>query len=175
MPKTAINYDNTVFYEIVCKNVNIKERYVGHTTNFIKRKANHKSDCTNVNSKKYNLYVYQFIRENGDWKNWDMIEIERRACRDHLEACKFEREHIERLGARLNATRPHVSREEHLALMREYYQTNLEEITHKKCEKIQCGCGGRTTQCHIARHNKSKKHQQWLVSQQEPEGEPDET
>ena len=39
MPKDIINYSSTIIYKIVCKDLNVKDIYIGHTTNFIKRKA----------------------------------------------------------------------------------------------------------------------------------------
>ena len=46
-------------------------------------------------TKRHNIYVYEFIRENGGWDNWDMVEIEKRCCRDSLEAKSIERDFIE--------------------------------------------------------------------------------
>jgi predicted GIY-YIG superfamily endonuclease len=43
MPRTPINYENTVFYKIVCKDLNLNYCYVGHTTDFIRRKTAHKT------------------------------------------------------------------------------------------------------------------------------------
>ena len=42
MPRQPINYDNTCFYKIVCKNLDIHDIYVGHTTDFTTRKLHHK-------------------------------------------------------------------------------------------------------------------------------------
>jgi hypothetical protein len=42
MPKKLIDYSKTIIYKIVCNDLNIKDVYVGHTTNFIKSKALHK-------------------------------------------------------------------------------------------------------------------------------------
>ncbi len=47
MPKTKIDYSKTIIYRIVCKDLSITECYVGHTTNFTKRKCQHKNDCNN--------------------------------------------------------------------------------------------------------------------------------
>jgi len=71
-----MDYSKTVMYKIVCKDVEIKELYVGSTTSLVKRRYLHKSDCFNANSKRHNFYVYQFIRENGGWDNWEVIQIE---------------------------------------------------------------------------------------------------
>ena len=47
MPRKEINYQKTIIYKIVSKDLNFTDVYVGHTTNFTKRKENHKSDCKN--------------------------------------------------------------------------------------------------------------------------------
>ena len=52
------------------------------------------------------IAVYEFIRKNGGWDNWDMILIETIKCENNLEARKKEREHLEQLGATLNKERP---------------------------------------------------------------------
>ena len=57
MPKQDINYDNTSFYKIVCKDLNIKNLYVGHTTGFRRRKGSHKTNCNNASMKNHNLNV----------------------------------------------------------------------------------------------------------------------
>jgi len=50
----------------------------------------------------YNLKVYQFIRENGGWKNFIMVEIEKFPCKDSYEAAARERYYIETFNATLN-------------------------------------------------------------------------
>lgn len=50
--------------------------YVGSTKAFRQRKCSHKSDCINVNCRKYNSKIYTTIRENGGWDNWRMVIIE---------------------------------------------------------------------------------------------------
>ena len=91
MPRTPIDYTNTLFYKLCCKDISITDVYVGHTTDFRKRKNKHKNNCYNEKSHEYNYQVYQFIREHGGWGNWDMVLIERSGCEDALEARKRER------------------------------------------------------------------------------------
>ena len=69
MPKNPIDYSNTLFYKIVCNDLNIKECYVGHTTSFRKRKTVHKNTCNNPNVECHNMPLYKFIRANGGWDN----------------------------------------------------------------------------------------------------------
>jgi predicted GIY-YIG superfamily endonuclease len=75
-----VNYNNSIIYKLCCKDPEITEIYVGSTTNFYRRKQKHKSTCNNSNDKGYNLNIYQFIRDNGGWENWQMVEVERYKC-----------------------------------------------------------------------------------------------
>jgi hypothetical protein len=87
MPRTPIDYSKTIIYKLVHKddydNVNI---YVGSTTDFKKRKSDHKTVCCNEKSKEYNLKKNQYIRDNGGWVEWLMVEIEKYPCNDGNEA-----------------------------------------------------------------------------------------
>jgi len=101
MPKDNINYSNTIIYKICCKDENINDVYVGHTTNFSKRKYHHKMCC-----KTQKLKIYNFIRENGGWENWNMIEIANYNCKNSSEARIKEHYHYELLNATLNSVEP---------------------------------------------------------------------
>jgi hypothetical protein len=39
MPKTTIDYSKTVIYKIVCNDLDVKDIYIGSTTEFTKRKC----------------------------------------------------------------------------------------------------------------------------------------
>ena len=127
MPKKEIDYSNTIIYKIVCRDTAITDCYVGHTTNFTKRKYGHKSNCNNEKVKNYSMNVYQFIRDNGNWDNWDMIEIERYNAIDENDAKKRERFYIEALNAKLNIRIP-------TRTLKEYYDDNQENILKEKKE-----------------------------------------
>lgn len=103
MPRLPIDYSNAVIYKLSCKNKNITEIYIGSTTNFIKRKNKHKSSCNNSNIKEYNNQKYIFIRENGGWLNWEMIEIEKFPCKTSRELEKKEEEIRCQFDAKLNS------------------------------------------------------------------------
>ena len=106
MPKIDIDYSNTIIYKIFCKDPEIKDIYIGHTTNFVQRKYAHKQSCNNVKSPCYNLKLYKTIRENGNWSNWDMSIVQFYNCKDHLEARQKEQEHFVTLNATLNSIEP---------------------------------------------------------------------
>jgi len=103
MPRLPINYTNTIIYKIVCKDLAIKDCYVGHTTDFANRKRAHKSGC---NTREY--YIYQFINENGGWSNWQMIMIEKYPCSNFYEAGARERHWVEHFNAGLNTYSPAI-------------------------------------------------------------------
>ena len=106
MPKQDIDYSNTIFYKIYCKDANVKELYVGHTTNFVQRKHCHKQTCNNEKNANHNLKVYKCIRDNGGWNNWKMDIIGFHECYDHYEARKVEQSYFESLNATLNSIEP---------------------------------------------------------------------
>jgi hypothetical protein len=102
----------------VCKDPNITDKYVGHTTDPISRKSTHKSNCNNPKLKDYNIWVYQFIRMNGGWTNWELIIIECISCKDGNEARTNERRWVDELKATLNKQTPSRTKPEY----QKYYQ-----------------------------------------------------
>lgn len=100
MPKGDIDYSNTIIYKIYCKDKSISDVYIGNTTNFIQRKYLHKQRC--VNTKK-NLKIYDKIRANGGWDNWDMVALAKYKCKDHTEAKIKEQEHYAKYNFSLNS------------------------------------------------------------------------
>jgi len=157
MTKKPIDYSKTLIYKIVCNDLNVKDLYVGSTTDFRKRKTRHKSDCNNQNSKEYKFNVYQFIRDNGGFDNWTMVLVEKYPCETSLEKLKRERYWYETLGATLNKQVPSQTQQEYA---KQYYVENKEIIN----QKHNCECGGNYTQVNKQRHLKSKKHQKYLQS-----------
>jgi hypothetical protein len=134
-----VNYGNSCIYKICCKDTTIKDIYVGSTTNFSRRKYNHKMSCNKEGNKAYNYHVYQFIRQNGGFKNWDMVEICKFSCENKRELCKEERRHLELFGATLNKVIPTRTKKEYyednkeqkLEYSKEYYEENKEIIAEK--------------------------------------------
>jgi hypothetical protein len=102
MPKDTIDYSNTIIYKIYCNDSSVTDIYVGHTTNFIKRKYQHKTLCNNSSK----LKIYDIIRQNGGWDNWNMVEIAKYCCQDVTEARIREQEHYELLKPSLNVVNP---------------------------------------------------------------------
>ena len=99
MPKLPTDYDNCKIYKIVCKNLDVKDCYVGWTTNFIQCKSNHKQKCKKDIDR---IILYNVIKYHGGWDNWEMIEIEKFKCNDRNELNNKRREWREKLNANLH-------------------------------------------------------------------------
>jgi len=135
MPLVAVNYLNTIIYKIVCKDLSITDVYIGQTTNFKTRKSQHKRNCCNPDYKKHNLKVYQYIRENGGWENFDMIEIEKYPCNDANEARKRERYWFEESNAKLNQIYPSRTKQEYNDSIKEKIKIYFQEYNNNNKEK----------------------------------------
>jgi hypothetical protein len=166
MPRLPKNYSKNVIYKLVCNDLSIKECYVGHTTDFTRRKQAHKDRCHNEKGEKYNLKVYKIIRENGGWNNYSMIEIEKYPCIDENEASAREREWFERLNSNLNTNVPYRNRQEcrvqKAIYDRQYVIDNKEEITTKSKKSFTCECGKTITWGYKSKHFKTKFHLQYM-------------
>ena len=138
MPKKPIDYSKTIIYKLVCKDLDVKDLYVGHTTNWKQRKRKHKSNCNNTLFEGYNSKIYKMIREYKGWNNWEMIEIEKYPCNDEREARARERFQYEQLYASMNTVRPLRTEDEKKEYTKEYNkkyrEENKEVLSQKKKE-----------------------------------------
>jgi hypothetical protein len=124
------DYSKTIIYVIKCLDDNITEEYVGSTTDFINRKNQHKFSCNNENNKDYNLKIYKFIRENGGWDNWILIELEKYPCDNGNDARKREEEVRVERKASLNSIKAFITetkQEYNKEYNKEYYEANKEK------------------------------------------------
>lgn len=138
MPKTQTDYSHTIIYKICCKDPSISDIYIGHTTNFTQRKNCHKKNCCNKNNKNHNQYVYQFIRQNGGWDNWSMIQIEEKNFENKREAEAREHYWIELLNASLNSNKPYaMCKENPQQYKQHWYEEKKDYVLQKAKENYQ--------------------------------------
>ena len=187
MTKHKTNYSNTSFYKIISKTESDQNVYIGHTVDFQRRCRQHRTVCADINHPSHNMKVYQHIRGNGGWDNFDTVLIEQSSFATSEDARKRERELIELHIAKLNICVPsrtptdwynehkdHVlemkkqryeqHKEEHLDAMRKYREANKERILEwKKCKCICEVCGGAYQQSDRSRHVKTQKHNSKLL------------
>ena len=150
------DYSNTIIYKIVCNDLNVTDCYVGHTTNFTKRKHQHKKNCYMTTSKHYNYKIYATIRLNGDWINWSMIEIEKFPCLDANEARARERHWYELNNSTLNSRQPLGPTKAEYTL--QHKPEKLIYDQQRNSQKHECECGGRYSHQHKQGHLRCKKH-----------------
>ena len=126
MPKKIIDYSNTIIYKLYCINPDIKEFYVGHTTNLYERKRRHKTCCNNNSEKNtsYNRKVYRIIRENGGFDNWKFEILETANLKNKYEAFTLEGSYIEKLKPLCNFELPG-----------QFIDNNIQKYKHKNYEK----------------------------------------
>lgn len=173
MPHLPIDYSKTLIYKIVCKNTNITDTYVGHTTRWKDRKSKHKKYCgekKNDDRKDFDYPVYQFIRNNGGWNNWSMILVEEYSCENKLQAEQRERYWIETLNANLNRNIPSRTKQEYYqdnkTKLINYTNENREHINELKKIKYECECGCIINRNNKWRHFETKKHQDFMNSKE---------
>ena len=158
MPKTEIDYSNTIIYKITCRDKAVTDVYVGHTTNFVQRKHAHKQNCMNSKTPNHNCKLYEVMRANGGWDNWSMEIINFFNCADHYAARKKEQEYFIALNATLNSIEP-------LPKPKENITTNIVEIVKEKffCNMCNIKC---VSLYAFDIHNKTIKHKALLKSTQ---------
>jgi hypothetical protein len=135
MPRTPIDYSKTIIYKLVHKddydNANI---YIGNTTDFRKRKNSHNKSCNNEKDKGYNDKKYQYIRENGGWDCFNLIEIEKYPCNDGNEARAREEYWRSHFNAQLNMVRPYITEEQKKEYKKKYTEQHKHILTEYKKE-----------------------------------------
>jgi len=166
-------------YMIKCKDPNIKDCYIGSTTNLKRRKIQQKSCFNNPNSGRGHLKLYQFMRDNGGFINFehkileDDIEFNNRN-----ELNKIERYYIEEFKSSLNIDIPSRTKKEYLKdiqnkrkeYCKQYNKKYSEEINKKKREyreknnlqKKKCNCRSIISKLNYSTHCKTKKHLQYI-------------
>ena len=146
-------YENSVIYKLVHKNDQDNENiYVGSTTNFRGRKVKHREKCHDKNAKEYNYKVYQFIRENGGWDEWEMVAIETYPCESKRELEIRERYHIETLKSKLNKVIPTRTHKEYRDENKELIKENKKKEYENNKEHIKA----RSSKNYYAKHDENK-------------------
>lgn len=138
MLKKIIDYSKTQIYKIRRIGDNSEEYiYVGHTTNWDKRKEQHQCSCNYKKELSYNTKKYIHIRENGGWSQWEMVWIQDYPCNSKREAEEKENEWIDFYKAKLNTNKSFITEEQRKERNRNYHHENKERILKQKREYYQ--------------------------------------
>ena len=174
----AIKEKEYIMYKIIC-NTDDNLIYIGSTTNFKCRKNQHKESCNNLKSEKYNYKIYENIRNNGGWENWNMQAIEIYNTDNKIKARIRETKLMEDYKSNLNMRKSYISQEEkkeykieydknknkdyYLIKSKEYYNNNKEEINKRRKELIICECRCEIRKDTLKRHKRSLKHIKFIT------------
>ena len=166
-----MDYTNSCIYHIrnkITKNI----IYVGSTRDLNHRTILHKSTCNNINSEKYNLQVYKFIRETS-FDSYEFIPVKYLSLNNNLELRTEEQNEINKHSNLLNDQNAVknierakeyqkgyniINRDRIKEYNKEYREKNKEKIKEYKKEKITCECGCVFSRSSKSDHLKSKKH-----------------
>ena len=158
-----------IIYLIKHKTDDTKNVYVGSTNDLKKRIKSHKCSCNNEKNKCYNINLYQYIRENGGFNQYEFIILECYVCNFKYELYDREDDYIKMYDNNLNQVRAYLTDEEHKEKIneknkkyrennKEYFLKYRENNKEKINEKITCECGSIVRKKDITRHRKSLKH-----------------
>lgn len=95
-------------YKIIDKS-NPNEFYIGSTTKLSSRRSHHKKNVNNRVGKKYWCKLYKYIREHGNWENFELIVLETGSCESRDEIHKIEQIYIDTLQPTLNTNRAFIT------------------------------------------------------------------
>ena len=120
------------FYMLFC--VEYNGLYIGSTWNLDERMTGHKSVCNNPNVDNHNLQVYQAIRANGGWDQWEVMEIDFVPDLTRKERKEHEQYLIDSYGANLNTYNAHTDWKEY---DKQKYERDKERIKEQKRDYYQ--------------------------------------
>ena len=125
---------NYIFYTFICNDPNITDCYVGSTKAFRERKRRHKSNCNLETASSHNVKIYQTIRANGGWNNWEMKPIDTKLC-TKLQARIHETKLMEERQTTLNMCKAYVSEEQRKEQKKEHDKKRYEQHKDKILEQ----------------------------------------
>ena len=79
--------------------------YIGSTSNFIKRRSDHKSRCNNPKDPAHNFKLYRMIRENGGWDAFKCEIIKAYPSQNKKELFIEEEKYRQNLNSTLNSNK----------------------------------------------------------------------
>jgi hypothetical protein len=161
------NYNKAKIYSI--RSFQTEKIYIGSTCQPLQyRFHEHKRNYKGFLMGKRNYTSSQEILKYGD----AYIElIHETPCNSRMELAKYEGQFIrsmncvnKQIEGRTNRERYYDNQEERKEYGKKYYYKNKKEINKKKCKKYICICGKTATAVHKNRHDKTKKHRQYIFN-----------
>ncbi len=130
MPLTKVDYSKTTIYKIQHKEID-ELLYIGSTTDFTRRKAQHKRACDNANNKCYNRKLYSMMRDNGGFDCFNIIVIKEFSCQNKQEALIEEDRVTRQMKANMNSLRAYVTPDDTKEREKQYRLEHKDEIAER--------------------------------------------
>lgn len=97
----------TSIYKVVCKDLSIKDTFIGSSRNLSTTAREYKIIINNgAKQKPDDQYMFATVKANGGFAKWDLILIEEFTYKNRHELAARIRYHVEKLGASLNQPLP---------------------------------------------------------------------
>jgi len=155
-------------YKIFCKDSNILDCYIGSTTDYKKRCNGHKSSCNNPTNKRHYYKVYQFIRNNGGWDNFDTEILISAEIKDKKQLLQLERQAVNLFKPSLNVQIPLRTRAEYYIAHSDKIKNTQNQYRIDNIDKFlkvhSCICGSTYTFSNRHQHFKTKKHKKFMIN-----------
>jgi hypothetical protein len=136
--------ESAIVYKLCNIDEKIKDIFIGSGISLNNIESNHKNGCRKWTNSNYNTKVHQFIRENGDWSQWNIRIIRQYKNVDRYKLMKKTKKYILKYQPSLN--------EKEIA--RSYREDNLQSVA--------CECGCVISRKSVKAHIKTKKHKELM-------------
>jgi hypothetical protein len=112
------------------------ECYVGSTCSLRQRRYMHKRACTVPDNSKHHMRLYEHIRSNGGWDEWDCVPLEEHPCENKTQLHIRERHWVDTLRPSLNTRAPAAVALAggKAAYAAEHYKEHAEELSAQEVE-----------------------------------------
>jgi len=154
-------YNKACIYKIFCKDEKIKDFYIGSTISSLHtRLAGHKTAL-----KKNNNKLYNFIKNNGGFKNFNIKIIQEYPTNNLYKLRDIENEYILIFKPSLNSNKPFIhpsSKKEYLKQYRIDNKERRKKWLKKHSDIINCECGSKIKFISTYTHKISDKHIDYL-------------
>jgi hypothetical protein len=149
------DYKNGKIYCIKCNTSG--KQYIGSTAQktLNQRLSKHKSDLNSATN-----CMSRYVLENNDY---DMILLEHYPCNSVEELKQREQYYLDTIEC-VNKNKCWLSEEDKQNYFKNYYIENKTALLERKAQVFKCICGCNYTHSHRMRHFKTKKHLNFISS-----------
>jgi hypothetical protein len=126
----ATDLSNCYLYHIKSKDGVV--HYVGSTSNLNSRKSSHRYRCNTEKCPQYHFHIYQYIRNNGGFDQFDIIPIRKiENVSNKTDLLIAEQTEMNKFSGLKNMVGSYLSEEERIENSKKYYESNREQLNQQ--------------------------------------------